>query len=59
MAVGDSSHAEFFAVLPARGDCPPGNMHFHLNACFAFNVTAKVVSWLHTVPVGSARMKTI
>ena len=29
-----SSQAVFFAVLPAQGDCPTGNMHFHLNACY-------------------------
>ena len=47
-----------------EGIVPPATCIFifintHLNACFALNVTAKVVSWLHTVLQGPARMKTI
>ena len=45
-----------------EGIVPPATCIFifintHLNACFALNVTAKVVSWL--LLVGPARMKTI
>lgn len=45
-----------------EGIVPPATCIFifintHLNACFALNVTAKVVSWL--LLLGPARMKTI